>query len=291
MESIKRFVQLGLSLLLMGSLLFFANGSGYADDHAVIVKKGDTLYSLSKKHNLTVEELKEFNGLKDNTIYIGQKLFLPGQTESEPMYAVVGGSFSKEDNATKQIAVLKKKGIEAAVVTKVINDKTYYRIQAGVFTEKANAEKQKKLLNKYGIKDAYIIKNKNLQVHGVYIGSTYSQLLQQFGKPVKTEDQLNIRSLYYIGEGAGVRVNFNMENGSVFGLQVYPEFLKLSNLPIQKNEVIDEFGYPNKVQDVSCYESATCEQFTYQFNKNELIIQFDRDGKTVQYFDLSRLEN
>ena len=291
MKKIKRFMQLGLSLLLMGSLLLFANGSGYADDHAVIVKKGDTLYSLSKKHNLTVEELKEFNGLKSNTIYIGQKLFIPGQTESEPLYAVVGGSFSKKDNATKQIAVLKKKGIEAAVVTKVINDKTYYRIQAGVFSEKANAEKQKKLLQKYGIKDAYIITNKSLQVHGVYIGSTYSQLLQQFGKPVKTEDQLNIRSLYYNDEGAGVRVNFNMENGSVFGLQVYPEFLKLSSLPTQKSQVIDTYGYPNKVQDVSCYESAACEQFIYQFNKNELIIQFDRDGKTVQYFDLSRLDN
>lgn len=291
MKSIKRFVQLGLSLLLLGSLLFFTNLPGYADDHAVIVKKGDTLYSLAKEHNLTVKELKESNGLKNHTIFIGQKLLLPDQKLSEPMYAVVGGSFSKKDHATKQIAVLKKKGIEAAVVTKVIKDKTYYRIQAGIFSEKANAEKQKKLLHKYGINDAYIVTNKNLQVHGVYIGSTYSQLLQQFGKPAKTEDQLNIRSLYYNGEGAGVSVNFNMENGSIFRLQVYPEFLKLSSLPTKKSQVIEEYGYPNKVKDVSCYESARCEQFIYQFNKKELTIQFDRDRKTVQYFDLSSLDN
>ncbi|MCM3572385.1 LysM peptidoglycan-binding domain-containing protein [Mesobacillus subterraneus] len=291
MMKIIRFIQLGLSLLLIGSLLFFANGSGYADDHAVTVKKGDTLYSLSKKYNLTVEELKDFNGLKNNTIYIGQKLLLPGLAESQSMYAVVGGSFSKKDNAAKQIAVLKKKGIEATVITKVINDKTLYRIQAGVFSEKANAETQKALLIKNGIKDAYIDTNKNLNVHGVYIGSTYSQLLQKFGKPLKTEDQLNIRSLNYTGEGAGVRVNFNMKNGSVFGLQVYPEYLKLSSLPKDKSQVIKIYGYPNDVKNVSCYESATCEQFIYQFNKNELIIQFDRDGKTVQYFDLSRLDN
>jgi hypothetical protein len=290
MKKIKGFLQVALSILLMISLLFFAKGFGYADGGAVTVKKGDTLYSLSKKYNLTVEELKSFNGLKNNTIYIGQKLLLPGLAESEPMYAVVGGSFSKKDNATKQIAFLKKKGIEATVITKIIDGKTYYRIQAGVFSEKGNAEKQRELLRKSGIKDAYIVTNKNLQVHGVYNGSTYSQLLQQFGKPVKTEDQLNIRSLYYDDEGAGVRVKFNMENGSVFGLQVYPEFLKLSSLPKDKSQVINAYGYPNSVKNTSCYESATCEQYIYQFNKNKLIIQFDRDGKTVQYFDLSRMQ-
>ncbi|WP_102262517.1 LysM peptidoglycan-binding domain-containing protein [Mesobacillus jeotgali] len=290
MKKTKRFIQLGLAILLMVTLLFFANGFGYADDHSLTVKKGDTLYSISKKYNLTVQELKDFNDLKNNTIYIGQKLMLPGASESEPMYAVVGGSFTKKDNAMKQIANLKKKGIEAAVITKVINDKTYYRIQAGVFSKKTNAEKQKELLRKKGIKDSYIVTSKNLHVNAVHVGSTYSQLLHQFGKPVKTEDQLNIRSLYYDGEGAGVRVNFNMENGSVFGLQVYPEYLKQSSLPKDKSQVIDVYGYPNEVKNVSCYESATCGQFIYQFNKNQLIIQFDRDGKTVQYYDLSKLQ-
>ena len=38
------------------------------------VKKGDTLYSISKKFNTTVEILKEINGLKSNTLSIGQKL-------------------------------------------------------------------------------------------------------------------------------------------------------------------------------------------------------------------------
>jgi len=38
------------------------------------VEKGDTLYSISKKHNLTVEQLRELNGLPDNSISIGQVL-------------------------------------------------------------------------------------------------------------------------------------------------------------------------------------------------------------------------
>ena len=41
-----------------------------------LVKKGDTLYSIAKKFNLTVETLKKFNGLRDNTIEIGQELYL-----------------------------------------------------------------------------------------------------------------------------------------------------------------------------------------------------------------------
>lgn len=41
-----------------------------------IVVKGDTLYSISKKYDLSLDELKKLNGLKDNTISIGQSLLL-----------------------------------------------------------------------------------------------------------------------------------------------------------------------------------------------------------------------
>lgn len=39
-----------------------------------IVRQGDTLYSISKRYNVSVDELKKANGLRDNTISIGQKL-------------------------------------------------------------------------------------------------------------------------------------------------------------------------------------------------------------------------
>ena len=40
------------------------------------VKKGDSLYSLSKKFNITVEELKQKNNLNDTTISLGQTLII-----------------------------------------------------------------------------------------------------------------------------------------------------------------------------------------------------------------------
>ena len=38
------------------------------------VQKGDTLYSISKKFELRVEDLKQKNNLSDNTLSIGQRL-------------------------------------------------------------------------------------------------------------------------------------------------------------------------------------------------------------------------
>lgn len=41
-----------------------------------IVKQGDTLYNISKRFGLTVDDLKALNSLADNNIKIGQKLFV-----------------------------------------------------------------------------------------------------------------------------------------------------------------------------------------------------------------------
>lgn len=51
-------------------------GYPYYNDNTYIVQKGDTLYSISKKYNITVEELKRINNLDSNTLSIGQVLSL-----------------------------------------------------------------------------------------------------------------------------------------------------------------------------------------------------------------------
>ena len=42
-----------------------------------VVKPGDTLYSIAKAYGVSVEALKEANGLKSDVISVGQKLRLP----------------------------------------------------------------------------------------------------------------------------------------------------------------------------------------------------------------------
>ena len=45
-------------------------------DNYIVVSQGDTLYSIAKNYNLTVDRLKWLNGLKSNELSIGQKLYL-----------------------------------------------------------------------------------------------------------------------------------------------------------------------------------------------------------------------
>lgn len=45
-----------------------------AQEQTHIVKRGDTLYSLGRRYNMTVQEIQELNGLKDTHLAIGQVL-------------------------------------------------------------------------------------------------------------------------------------------------------------------------------------------------------------------------
>ena len=47
-----------------------------SDEQFYVIQQGDTLYSLSKKYNISVEDLKKVNGLRDNALSIGQKIKL-----------------------------------------------------------------------------------------------------------------------------------------------------------------------------------------------------------------------
>lgn len=54
------------------------------------VKKGDTLYSIANKYGLSVNELKDYNNLNNNSLSIGQKLIV-GETTSSNLYIVKKG--------------------------------------------------------------------------------------------------------------------------------------------------------------------------------------------------------
>jgi len=51
------------------------NDRAYKNSY-IIVAKGDTLYSIAKSNNISVERLKWANGLKSNELSIGQKLYV-----------------------------------------------------------------------------------------------------------------------------------------------------------------------------------------------------------------------
>ena len=66
-----------ISLILYALLIIALSASVFADS-TYIVKKGDTLYSISRRYELTVAELRTANNLSENDVLqAGQKLTIP----------------------------------------------------------------------------------------------------------------------------------------------------------------------------------------------------------------------
>ena len=63
-----------------------------APETVYIVQSGDTLYELSKRFGLTVDEIKRLNNLTSDLLSIGQTLYLiPNATSMEDTYIVKAG--------------------------------------------------------------------------------------------------------------------------------------------------------------------------------------------------------
>lgn len=53
------------------------------------VKKGDTLYGISKKYNVPISKLKNINNLKNNLLYSGQKIYIKPSKNYKGSYHIV----------------------------------------------------------------------------------------------------------------------------------------------------------------------------------------------------------
>ncbi|MBQ6546862.1 MAG: LysM peptidoglycan-binding domain-containing protein [Bacilli bacterium] len=85
---------LGTTMLQIGQQLLIPNESKFSSDDkngiTYIVKSGDSLWSIAKKYNVSVDSLKSINNLNSNLLSIGQELVIP-QTEEYKTYIVKSG--------------------------------------------------------------------------------------------------------------------------------------------------------------------------------------------------------
>lgn len=91
-DSIKKLNNLSSNNLSIGQRLTIKSIPSTLPDtnNYYIVKKGDNLYSIARKYNLTVAELKKNNNLSSNLLSIGQKLIID-KPKNIKTYTVVNG--------------------------------------------------------------------------------------------------------------------------------------------------------------------------------------------------------
>lgn len=78
-QSIKELNNLNTNNIYIGQKLYIDENDedGPLECLVYTVKKGDNLYSIAKKYNTSVNEIKRYNGLKNNLLNIGDRIVIP----------------------------------------------------------------------------------------------------------------------------------------------------------------------------------------------------------------------
>lgn len=79
-DELKKANNLTNNILTVGQVLNIPNQTG-TTDNSYTVQSGDSLYSIARRFNTTVDELKTINNLTSDILSIGQKLLIPSSTE------------------------------------------------------------------------------------------------------------------------------------------------------------------------------------------------------------------
>lgn len=87
------------------------------------VKKGDNIWRIAKKFNISVEELKEINDLQDNSIKIGQKLYISKSVDKSTEDEIIKVLQANYDRKTESISPEHKEPIIEDLSTMSIKDR------------------------------------------------------------------------------------------------------------------------------------------------------------------------
>lgn len=108
-EELKRINNLTSNILSIGQVLKLPsdkanNVEKEENTISYTVQKGDSLYSIARKYDTTIDRIKDLNNLTTNLLSIGQVLLIPTDTNLETTYTVQKGdslySIAKKYNTT-----------------------------------------------------------------------------------------------------------------------------------------------------------------------------------------------
>lgn len=183
------------------------------------VKKGDTLYSIAKRHGISVEELKNLNNLRNFALKPGQKL-------------IISKNHSKK---IKKIEDINTERFNFSVLETRETDFTYYKVQKGdtLFSiAKKYGLTVEELKNLNNLKDDFLtvgqqlkvpnIRNLNLSENFVYHlvqeGETLYRISLKYGIPIEVIKKINNlqENIIIVGQVLKIPISENLEEPFVF---------------------------------------------------------------------------
>lgn len=195
------------------------------------VKKGDNLYKISLNYGLTEKFIMEYNGLKNNIIYPGQKIKIPNNSE---LYI--------DEELQKHISLKNKKNLQAKV-----QKKKGYRVKKNLKNNSTLSAKSKNNQKK----------DKHNKLEKVYY------LLK------KNEKLADVAKLFYISENELLKFNKLSKNSILNKGQKI--FIPLQTKNISENIELNRYLYKQNIAKKKLRRSADLKLVSSLQEKKEKI--------------------
>ena len=115
-NELKKVNNLSSNLLSIGQNLIIPGKKNNTSSNEYVVKKGDTLYGIANKYNVSVDNLKSYNNLSTDSLSIGQIIKIPDNKVNSNEYVVKSGD--------SLYSISRKYGVSVDVLMSVNNLKS-----------------------------------------------------------------------------------------------------------------------------------------------------------------------
>lgn len=151
-----------------------------------IVVAGDSLYKISRKYGISVKELKNYNDLSSDTLYVGQKLILPSHaheitTPAQPSNKLNNNGTYTVVRGDSIYIIAKRFGVTQSDLMRVNNISNPERLQVGqtlqIPTAKNTVTSNKQPSITKNIQP--VVTNEASNMYTIQYGDTVSSIAQQ----------------------------------------------------------------------------------------------------------------
>jgi LysM repeat protein len=188
------------------------NPKSAADRKQHVVEKGETLYAVSRKHSVSVDQIKQWNHLTADGLKEGQKLWVSGELAAQPVAVKVEDKpklVEVKPVVTDKPVVVKAVDVPKPVVVKTVD--TPKSIES--VTASADGGTQPKIKSSGGI-------------HVVKPGETLFGIARTYGMDVSELRKINRLEDASIQEGQALRVKADSQANSNQGTGLADAFVQ-----------------------------------------------------------------